>query len=248
MVEITDKEFLDYIERYAQNKITMGQIVNELKSDYRTINNKLIELSQTNQDLYYKIITNHPYKEKFRNDIDFEALMIYIIKRGISTVQAEDIFNVSRRTIDRRANKIKITNPELYELFRICTSKNQKLLEKPEIQEKIDELEYKNVIIGERNEEREKFLLDIEKRYNDLILTGLTKEEAAKKMGYSRDYINNVLDELYRLEIEKNSLNTNKQKNFRESLSDITNYNSHAINKIVINQDEILNKNDNEAR
>lgn len=229
MIDISEKEFIEYLEKYANKEISMSKLVEVLKSDYRTINNKIIEMSITNPELYYRIVLGHPYKQKGRVDIDFEALMIYVIKNSITIMQASEIFNVSRRTIQRKVNEIKNTNLKLYKLFKIAVGKDKKIIDSLEIQEQIENLQLRPVVVGEVNEEREKFLLDIEKRYNELLATGILKEQAAKEMGYTRNYINNALDELYRIKIEK-SVKANKPNTFKENLSDMSQYTNQDVN------------------
>lgn len=225
MINITEKEFFKYLEKYADNQISMKQLIEKLESDYRTVNNKIMEMSIINPSLYYKIVTSHPYKQKSRTDIDFEALMIYIIKTKITIEEAVETFNISRRTIQRRVNEIKDTNPDLYKLFKISVGKDKKALNNQYINDKIEQLKYKQVVIGDVNDEREKFLLDIEKEFNKLIATGMSEEQAAKEMGYTKRYIHRALNELYRLEIEKNIIkDNNKSKEFRKNLSDMTQY------------------------
>ena len=102
MIDISEKEFIEYLERYANNEISMTELVKILETEYRTLNKKIIEMSINNPNLYYKIIINHPYKQKSRSDIDFEGLVIYILKQGITIGQAADIFNISRRWTSNR--------------------------------------------------------------------------------------------------------------------------------------------------
>ena len=241
MIDISEKDFLNYLEKYANKEISMSKLVEVLKSDYRTINNKIIEISITNPELYYRIVLGHPYKQKGRVDIDFEALMIYIIKHSITIMQASEIFNVSRRTIQRRVNEIKSTNLELYKLFKIAVGKDKRILNSLDIQEQIGKLQSRPVVVGEVNEEREKFLLDIEKRYNELLATGILKEQAAKEMGYTRNYINNALDELYRIKIEK-SVKANKPNIFKNNLSDMTQYINQTIDRKELSDSKKVEK------
>jgi len=254
MIDISEKELLEYLERYANKEISMTQLVKELETDYRAMNNKIIELSIEYPELYYKIVINNPYKQKSRTDIDFEALMIYIMKKGIMILEAAEVFNISRRTIQRKVNNIKETNPELYELFKIYTAHDKKPLNDPRIQEKIEKLEYKEVVVGELNEEREQYLLELERKLNDLIASGMSKEQAGKQLGHSRDYMNRALNELYRLKIEKLIQKEYKSKVFRENLSDMTRYSAkteefNQSTDLENNElDSFIEDNNNEAR
>lgn len=242
MIDISEQEFMDYLERYANNEITMKDLIKELEADYRTLNNKIIGISVTNPELYYKIVTSHPYKQKSRTDIDFEALMIYIMKNGLMIQDAVDIFNISRRTIQRRVNEFKDTNPDLYKLFKIFIGKDKKILSDPEIQDKIAKLQYKDVVIGEINEERENYLIDIEKRFNTLVAAGMTHEQAAKDMGYTNNYIYKALNELYRIKIEKQIKNNQKSNEFKGRISDMTQYTKQTIDRQFLSDSKKVEK------
>lgn len=243
MIDISEKDLLNYLEKYANKEISMNKLVKELQSDYRKINNKIIEMSINYPNLYYKIITNNPYKQKLRADIDFEALMIYILKEGITIEEATKTFNVSRRTIQRRVKEIEVTNPDLYSLFKDTVGRDAKKVISPELQEKIQKLEYKTVVVGEINDERENFLVDIEKRYNDLVMSGMTHEQAAREIGYSYQYVRNVLNELYRIRIERNVKQQAKSSNeFRGGLSNMSNYSETPSTETSVSSENINDK------
>ncbi|MCI9063728.1 MAG: hypothetical protein HFJ17_03910 [Clostridia bacterium] len=219
MIDIPEEKLIEYLEDYADKKISLAYLKDILETDYRTIQNKIIGLSITHPDLYYKIIVNNPYRAKERTDIDFEALMIYIMKNRLTTIKATKIFNISRKTIQRRVNKIKSSNPDLVDLYKKYTNSNRFGINiSKKMCEEIDNLEEKPVIIGKINEDREKYLLEVEENFNNLVLGGMSKDEAAKKIGLnSSAQVYKILNELYRLKIE-DDVRENANK-YKESLA-----------------------------
>lgn len=254
MIDISEKDLLEYLEKYANKEISMPQLENILKANQDTLNKKIIELSIDYPDLYYKIIINHPYKQGTRTDIDFEGLIIYILKNHLMIQDAEEIFNVSRRTIQRRVNEFKDIKPDLYYLFKNTVGKGPRKKITKEQQEEIDRLEFKEVVIGEINDEREAFLLEIEVKYNTLKGQGKDNEEIAKELGYTSSYLYKILNQLYRLKIEKDVKENNKSNCFRENLSDMTKYSANtdeSTQSIDIEHndlDNVIENNNNEAR
>lgn len=81
MKEIADEEFYKRIEDIIEGKTSRNKLAKELETDTRTLNNKIQEMSVYNLELYSKFIEKFPYKSKSRDDIDFEALAIEIIKK-----------------------------------------------------------------------------------------------------------------------------------------------------------------------
>ena len=59
------------------------------------------------------------------------------------------------------------------------------------------------VIIGEINEQTEKRLEEIERIYNERLLIYDSKEQAAKSMGFTSNKLYKLLNQLYRIKMEK---------------------------------------------
>ena len=249
MIDITEQQLIKYLEKYANKEISMTNLVKILQTDYRTLNNKIIRLSVDYPELYEKIVKNNPYTQKSRSDIDYEVLMIYILKKNITIQDAVAIFNVSEKTIQRRIKEEKEKNPELYKLFKSVIRRGRTAGNYEKFQEEINQLEYRDVIISEKNEQRKEFLLQIETRFNSLIDEGKTKEQSAKEMGYTLNYVYKMLNELYRIKIEEDTADVAKK--FRKSLSyqtqDLNRENDNTQNK-EINPNESNKKMDEEVK
>jgi len=81
MKNISNTELESLIQDLIDGKITRKDLAKQLETDIRTLHKKIIEVSQTNPELYKKYVEVHPYQPKVREDIDFEALIIDIMKR-----------------------------------------------------------------------------------------------------------------------------------------------------------------------
>ena len=97
-----------------------------------------------------------------------------------------------------------------------------------ELPDKISKLILRPVQISEINETREKQLEEIERVFNKRCQI-VSKEEAAKSMGMTANRVYKVLNELYRMRIERKS----KNQNFKDTLK----YNS---NDIIVYVSELL--------
>ena len=88
-------------------------------------------------------------KPKQYTHIDYEALLIYVMKNHTSVVQAiEDLeIDIARSTIVRNINKLKKENSSivnLYQNFYICNMQKKQLPE--ELQYKINSLEERKIV------------------------------------------------------------------------------------------------------
>ncbi len=211
MKNLSEEEFADAIKRLIRGEITKVKLAKELEIDLRTLDNKIQELSATNSELYGEYLKTLPYKQKKIDHIDFEALLIYILKQGYTADEAADKFGVSRRTISRRINTAE--NKELVNMYReVADNRKHRRNNGIELDKKISELEYRDVVIGGVNDRRKAELLAIEARFNKLCET-MDKGQAAKAMGFGdRDRIYKLLNELYKLEIEEYTQKANKEQ------------------------------------
>lgn len=216
MKEITDEEFYKKIEDVIEGRISRNKLVKELETDSRTLNNKIQKLSVYNPELYSKFIEKFPYKSKSRDDIDFEALAIEIVKRGMTMNDVIQKYDVGERTVRRRIKEIFKNNSYLYEIYNEVKNNNKhSKSNRPELQQKIDELVLRPVKVSEINEIREKQLEEIESTFNKRC-EFVSKEEAARTMGMTANRIYKLLNELYRIRIEKE--NAKKSPNFKDTL------------------------------
>ena len=202
MKNLSEEEFADAIKRLIRGEITKVKLANELETDSRTLDNKIQELSATNSELYGEYLKTLPYKQKGIDNIDFEALLIYMLKRGCTADEAADKFGVSRRTVSRRINELE--NRKLVNMYReVADNRKHRRNNRIELDDEISELEYRDVVIRGVNDRRKAELLAIEARFNKLCET-MDKGQAAKVMGYGdRDRVYKLLNELYKLEIEE---------------------------------------------
>ena len=211
MKNISKDEFKQAIKRLINGEITKVKLAKELETDPRTLDNRIQELSATDPELYYEYVDVLPYKQKGIDHIDFEALVIYMLKNGCTADETAQKFEVSRRTINRRINDLE--NKELREMYReVADNRKHGRNNGVELDRKISELEPREVIKGGVNDRRKRELLAIESRFNKLCET-MDKTQAAKTMGYGdRDRLYKLMYELYKLEIEEEHKKVNKEQ------------------------------------
>ena len=211
MKNISKDEFKQVIRRLINGEITKVKLAKELETDPRTLDNRIQELSATDPELYYEYVDVLPYKQKGIDHIDFEALVIYMLKNGCTADETAQKFGVSRRTINRRINDLE--NKELREMYReVADNRKHGRNNGVELDRIISELEPREVIKGGVNDRRKRELLAIESRFNKLCET-MDKTQAAKTMGYGdRDRLYKLMYELYKLEIEEEHKKVNKEQ------------------------------------
>ena len=211
MKKLSEEEFADAIKRLIRGEITKVKLSKELETDTRTLDKEIQKLSATNQELYNEDIRALPYNQKEIDHIDYEALVIYMLKQGFTINEVAEEFNISRRTISRRICELK--NKELANMYReVADNRKHRRNNGIELNKKISELEYRDVIICEINDRRKAELLAIEARFNKLCET-MGKRQAAKVMGYGdRDRVYKLLEELYKLEIEEYTKKANEEQ------------------------------------
>lgn len=160
MKNISKDEFKQAIRRLINGEITKVKLAKELETDPRTLDNRIQELSATDPELYYEYVDVLPYKQKGIDHIDFEALVIYMLKNGCTADETAQKFEVSRRTINRRINDLE--NKELREMYReVADNRKHGRNNGVELDRKISELEPREVIKGGVNDRRKRELLAI---------------------------------------------------------------------------------------
>lgn len=219
MIEISQEEFEQKVQEVIDGKLSRQQLTKLLKTDTRTLNNKIQELVVYNSDLYMEFIKKFPYKSKERTDIDYEALVIEIIKTGMTTAEAVTKYDISERTITRKVKALEKENPYLIEIYREVKKNNRNnLVESKDLREKIESLVSRPVKISEINETRKKELEELEKTFNSRCQY-VSKEEAARSMGLTANRMYKMLNELYRIRIEENAKkNDEENSTFKDSL------------------------------
>lgn len=219
MIEISQEEFEQKVQEVIDGKLSRQQLTKLLKTDTRTLNNKIQELVVYNSDLYMEFIKKFPYKSKERNDIDYEALVIEIVKTSMTTSAAVEKYNIGERTITRKVKALEKENPYLIEIYREVKKNNRNnVVETKDLKEKIDRLVSRPVKISELNEIRKKELEELEKTFNSRCQY-VSKEEAARSMGLTANRMYKMLNELYRIRIEENTKKNNEgNSTFKDSL------------------------------
>jgi len=216
MIRISQGEFGQKVKEVARGQKTLTGLCKELETDERTLIQNIMLHSIYDPEVYAQFIETHPYKTREREDIDFEALAIEILKQRMTTEEAAEKYHVGVRTIQRKIEKIKDTNSELVKIYKQAKKHNKHdQLYSPQLTKQIEDLVQRPVVIGEINGQTEKRLEEIEKIYNERMLEYPTKEEAARSMGFTPNRLYKMLNQLYRIKIEKMKRNENE---FKKSL------------------------------
>ena len=118
MLEISQEEFEAKVQDIIDGKTTRVKLIKELKVDRMTLNTKIQELAVYNPELYRAFVIKFPYRPREYTHIDYEAVIIDILKKGYKRREWDDIYEVDSRTITRKIHDIEEVNPELVALYR----------------------------------------------------------------------------------------------------------------------------------
>ena len=212
MIQISQEEFESKILDVIDGKSTRV----ELKIDRSTLNNKIQELVVYNPKLYKKFIEKFPYRPREYSHIDYEALLIDILKKGYKRREWDDIYEIDSRTITRKIHAIEKTNPELINLYR-KVSKYRKMQKKipSDLQDQINLLEEREIYIAGIYDKKREELLSEEKEYQEKLMQGKKAVQASKELGKGR--ISKRIDTLNRIEIETRTRGESKSTKSEES-------------------------------
>ncbi len=201
MIKIEQKDFEDKVQQIIDGKTTRTKLIKELKIDRVTLNYKIQELVVFNPELYRKFITKFPYMPRKYTHINWRAMLIDIMKKGYTKIQAAEQYGINSRTIARKVYEVQKEDENIVNLYREVSGyrKRQKPLP-PELQEKVNNLPNEDVFIGGIYDKREKELMELEKKYNDKLLKGEMAFKASADCGVQRASKN--LNTLYRIKIE----------------------------------------------
>lgn len=225
MKKISQEEFEEYVKQIIRGEKTRTQVIKELETEYRTLQNKIELLFITNPELYQEYITKLPYTPRERKDINEVELAIEFLKDQKTMEQIADEYNIGMRTLRRKLDKLGKSQDQFQrELYGLCKemayNHSHSYKNSPELDMRIEQIleaagEIESSIKISNIELRRKELLEIEAKYNELCLT-MSKTEAAKAMGYTVTRINKLLNELYRIEIELTAKKIQNQ--FKQSI------------------------------
>jgi len=201
MIKISQQEFESKVQDIIDGKTTRTQLQIDLRADKNTLNNKIQELVVYNPKLYRAFVQKFPYRPREYTHIDYEALIIDIMKNGYTRREWDEIYGISSRTIIRKIYCIEEENPELISLYREVAiyRKMQKILPL-QLQMKVDMLEEKQIFHGGIYDKKREALLSQEKEYNQKLQQGKGIKEASKEVG--RERMSKAIDTLNRIEIE----------------------------------------------
>ena len=204
MIKLSEAEFEAKIQDVIAGRMSRVDLAKELQTDIRTLNKKIIEeIGVNNPSLYIEYIKKFPYKQKERDDLDYEALIIEMIKNRTHTVSAAIKYNIGIRTIQRKVNAVEKENPYLVSIYKEIKKNNKNNMPiSLDLQEKIDQLVSRPVRISEVNRTRKMQLEEIERIFNNRCQY-VSKTEAAESMGMSMNQIYKSLNKLYRIKIEE---------------------------------------------
>lgn len=212
MVEISQQEFENCIKDLINKKTTKVELAKKLKTDIRKLANKIYEID--NKELLNQYIKMYPYKPAKNENIDYEALIIEIVKTNESVMNMQEKYDIAERTYRRNINKIQYKNRVLYTIYKNYIS--GKMTE--EDKRYIDTLERRKVSYSNCVEDRKAQLMQLFLIYEKLIEKGLTEKQAMTELGENTKSLKRKSDELKKiLECEKMN-KTSEAKSYRESL------------------------------
>lgn len=211
MIEISQKEFEAKIQDVIDGKTTRANLIIELKIDRVTLNTKIQELAVHNPELYRAFVIKFPYRPREYTHIDYEAVIIDILKNGYKRRDWDAIYEVDSRTITRKIHDIEKENPDLVALYREVSMYRKKQLQlPPHLIERIERLQSKEIFLGGVCDKKREELLDVERKYSDARIQGKGATEASKEVGKER--ASKSLDTLSRIELERKVLGDNSKK------------------------------------
>lgn len=211
MIEISQKEFEAKVQDIIDGKTTRVKLTKELKIDRVTLNTKIQELAVYNPELYKAFIIKFPYRPREYTHIDYEAIIIDILKKGYTRREWNTVYDVDSRTINRKIYYIEEKNPELVALYRKVSEYRKRQMELPaELKKAIEKLEEKEIYLCDVCDNKREELLKREKEYNDARSNGMGAARASKKVGYGR--VSKAIDTLSRIELERRTKAENSRK------------------------------------
>ena len=201
MIKISQEEFEEKVQEVIDGKTTRAQLQIDLRVDRDTLNNKIQELVVYNPELYRAFVKKFPYKPREYSHIDYEALLIDIMKKGYSRREWDDVYGISSRTIIRKIYCIEDENPELISLYReVALYRKQQKTLPLQLKLKVDMLESREIFCGGIYDQKREELLAQEKEYVEKLQQGKGATQASRELG--RERMSKAINTLNRIEIE----------------------------------------------
>ena len=211
MIKISQQEFETKIQDIIDGKTTRVKLIEELKVDRVTLNTKIQELAVYNPELYRAFVIKFPYRPKEYTHIDYEAVIIDILKNGYKRREWKDIYGIDSKTINRKMHDVEVTNPMLMALYREVSDYRKRQMPLPQdLLDRIDSFVPKEIFLGDVCDNKRNELIEKEKEYNEARMSGMGAEEASKKVGQGR--ISKAIDTLSRIELERRIMSNNPNK------------------------------------
>ena len=201
MIKISQQEFEEKVQDVIDGKTTRTQLQIDLRVDKNTLNNKIQELVVYKPELYRAFVQKFPYRPREYSHIDYEALIIDIMKKGYTRREWDEVYGISSRTIIRKIYCIEDENPELINLYREVAKyrKEQKTLPL-QLKLKVDMLESREIFCGGIYDKKREELLAQEKEYIEKLQQGKGATQASREIG--RERMSKAINTLNRIEIE----------------------------------------------
>lgn len=212
MIEISQQEFENCIKDLINKKITRVELAKKLETDIRTLINKIYGIN--NIELLEQYIKIYPYRPKENKNIDYEALIIELLKHECTVKEIQEKYGISERTYRRNVKKLEVSNNELYLVYKDYL---RNALSNDDL-EYIGTLEEEPVKFSDCVEDRKAELMYFFMRYKELLDTGLTEKQAQNELKTTSKEIKRKSDELERIIKEEKMTRTNKQNSYKESL------------------------------
>lgn len=204
MIEITQEEFENKVEQVIKGETTRTKLIKELKIDRVTLNNKIQELLVYNPDLYHNFIKRFPYMPREYTHINWRAMLIDIMKKGYTKHEAEEQYEVSSRTISRKVYEVEEDDKDIVSLYREVSSYRKKQKKLPErLQQEVDGLQEEEIFLGGIYDKKTQELLELEKKYNEELAKGKSKNIASTNCGIRK--VDKTLNTLYRIKLESSN-------------------------------------------
>ena len=214
MKKISQEEFEAKVQDIIDGKTTRVKLLLELRTDRNTLNNKIQELVVYNPELYRAFITKFPYVPREYTHIDYEALVIDILKKGYTRREWDDVYQIHSRTISRKIYEVEKENPELIALYREISGYKKRQEDLPDrLKKQIDELEEKEIYLGGVCDKKREELVSQEKTFVEKLQQGTGVAKASKEMGMGR--FSKRIDTLNRIDIEKQFREKNEDEGER---------------------------------
>lgn len=210
MKQISDKQWKKNITDLIEDKMTRVELAKKLKTDYRTLNNEIILfLKEKDTDLLQRFIEKFPYQPKTKENINYEALLIQILKNNQKVIDILEHYNIPERTYRRKINKVGTENNQLYQVYkryiRGCLTE--------EDEEYIALLKEETVTYTNPIEDRKAQLMELFLKVEQLTKTGMKEKEIVEQLGETTKSLRRKENEINRILLEEKT--DKRAKDFR---------------------------------